>query len=169
MVYGLEKFGLGGTSEIIWCLINLLILFSEKLGPKNPSNFFFFFLIYFIFGCVGSSLLCVGFSLVVESGGYSSLQCAGFSLQWLLLLQSTGSRLTDFSSCGARASVVVACGLSGCGSWALERRLCSCGAQAQLLRGMWDLPGPGLKPVSPALAGRFLTTVPPGKPSNFFL
>ena len=28
---------------------------------------------------------------------------------------------------------------------------------------MWDLPGPGLKPVSPELAGGFLTTVPPGK------
>ena len=27
---------------------------------------------------------------------------------------------------------------------------------------MWDLPGPGLEPVSPALAGGFLTTVPPG-------
>ena len=32
-----------------------------------------------------------------------------------------------------------------------------------MLRGMWDLPGPGLEPVFPALAGRFLTTVPPGK------
>ena len=31
---------------------------------------------------------------------------------------------------------------------------------------MWDLPGPGLEPVSPALAGRFLTIVPPGKPSS---
>ena len=31
---------------------------------------------------------------------------------------------------------------------------------------MWDLPGPGLKPVSPALAGGFLTTVPPGKPQE---
>ena len=29
---------------------------------------------------------------------------------------------------------------------------------------MWDLPGPGLEPVSPALSGRFLTTAPPGKP-----
>ena len=28
---------------------------------------------------------------------------------------------------------------------------------------MWDLPGPGIKPVSSALAGRFLTTAPPGK------
>ena len=29
---------------------------------------------------------------------------------------------------------------------------------------MWDLPGSGLKPKSPALAGGFLTTEPPGKP-----
>ena len=28
---------------------------------------------------------------------------------------------------------------------------------------MWDLPGPGLEPVSPELAGGFLTTVSPGK------
>ena len=28
---------------------------------------------------------------------------------------------------------------------------------------MWDLPGAGLEPVSSALAGGFLTTVPPGK------
>ena len=33
---------------------------------------------------------------------------------------------------------------------------------------MWDLPRPGLKPVSPALAGGFLTTVPPGKAKNYF-
>ena len=31
---------------------------------------------------------------------------------------------------------------------------------------MWDLPGPGLEPMSPALAGGFLTTVPPGKPPS---
>ena len=29
---------------------------------------------------------------------------------------------------------------------------------------MWDPPRPGLEPVSPALAGRFSTTAPPGKP-----
>ena len=28
---------------------------------------------------------------------------------------------------------------------------------------MWDLPGPGVEPASPALAGGFLTTEPPGK------
>ena len=34
---------------------------------------------------------------------------------------------------------------------------------------MWDLPGPGLEPVSPALAGGFLTTAPPGKPPIIIL
>ena len=93
-----------------------------------------------------------GLSLVAASGGYSSLWCTGFSLQWLLLLRSLGSKRAGFSSCGTRA---------------LECRLSSCGTWAQLLRGMWDLPGPGLEPVSPALAGGFLTTAPPGK--SFFL
>ena len=44
------------------------------------------------------------------------------------------------------------------------RRLSSCGPRAQLLHGTWDLPRPGLEPVSPALAGRLSTTAPPGKP-----
>ena len=35
---------------------------------------------------------CTGFSLVAASGGYSSWRCVGFSLWWLLLLQTTGSR-----------------------------------------------------------------------------
>ena len=87
--------------------------------------------------------------LLVASGGHSLLWCAGFSLRRPLLLQSTGSRHTGLSRCGLRA---------------LERRLSSCGARAQLLRGMWDLPRPGLEPMSPALAGGFLTTAPPGKP-----
>ena len=34
---------------------------------------------------------------------------------------------------------------------------------------MWDLPGPGLESMSPALAGGFLTTVPPGKPPHPFI
>ena len=31
-------------------------------------------------------------------------------------------------------------------------------------QGMWNLPRPGMEPVSPALPGRFLTTGPPGSP-----
>ena len=34
---------------------------------------------------------------------------------------------------------------------------------------MWDLPGPGIEPVSLALAGGFLTTVPPGKSHVLFI
>ena len=49
------------------------------------------------------------------------------------------------------------------------RRLSSCGSRAQLLCGMWDLPKPGLEPASPALAGGFSTTAPPGKPASFIL
>ena len=65
-------------------------------------------------------------------------------------------------------SVAVAHGLSSCGSRALERRLSNCGTWAQLLCSMWDLLGPGLEPVFPALAGGLPTTVPPGKPRVWF-
>ena len=46
------------------------------------------------------------------------------------------------------------------------RRLSNCGSRTQPLRGMWDLPRPGLEPVPPAPAGRPPTTVPPGKPTS---
>ena len=42
-------------------------------------------------------------SLVVASEGYSLLRCTGFSLQWLLLLWSTGSRHAGFISCVMQA------------------------------------------------------------------
>ena len=44
-----------------------------------------------------------GLSLVAVSATYSSLWCVGFSLRWLLLLQSSGSRHACFSSCGTQA------------------------------------------------------------------
>ena len=76
-----------------------------------------------------------------------------------------------FSSCGKRGPLFIAVRgpLTIAASlvaehWVQTRRLSNCGSRAQLLRGMWDLPRPGLEPVSPALAGGFLTTAPPGKP-----
>ena len=84
----------------------------------SPSIFLpiYIFLIYFIYFWLHWVFVAAcALSLVVASGGYSSLWCAGFSLRWLLLLQSTGSRQVGFSSCGSRA---------------LERRLSSCGARA---------------------------------------
>ena len=71
--------------------------------------------------------------LVASAGGYSLLSCTGFSLWWLLLLQSTDSR-------------------------------------AIRLQQLWHISlvapqhvGPRMEHVSPALAGRFLTTRLPGK------
>ena len=122
------------------------ILAFSFLKKINFIYFIYYFWLHWVF-----TAAC-GLSLVAASGGYSSLWCASFSLQWLLLLWSTGSRHARFSSCGSQAP---------------ERRLSSCGAWAQLLRGMWDLPGPGLEPTSPALAGGLSITAPPGKPQPF--
>ena len=76
-----------------------------------------------------------------------------------------------FSSCGKWGPLFIAVRgpLAIAASLVTEHRLqthrlSSCGSQAQLVCGMWDLPRPGLEPVSPALAGRFSTTAPPGKP-----
>nr|XP_060164009.1 lymphocyte antigen 86 isoform X1 [Globicephala melas] len=44
------------------------------------------------------------------------------------------------------------------------RRLSGHGSRAQPLRGMWDLPGLGHEPASPASKGGLSTTAPPGKP-----
>ena len=81
-----------------------------------------------------------------------------------------------FSSCGKQGPLfIVVCGpLTLAASLVAEhrlqmRRLSSCGSRTQLLCGMWDLLRPGLEPVSPALAGIFSTTVPPGKPYRYFL
>ena len=76
-----------------------------------------------------------------------------------------------FSSCGKRGPlfITVRRPLTIAASLVAEhrlqtRRVSNCGSRAQSLRGMWDLLRPGLEPVSPALAGRFSTTAPPGKP-----
>ena len=76
-----------------------------------------------------------------------------------------------FSSCGKRGPLFIAVRgpLTIAASLVAEhrlqtRRLSRCGSRAQLLRGTWDPPRPGLEPVSPALAGRLSTTAPPGRP-----
>ena len=64
------------------------------------------------------------------------------------------------SNCGMRDSHwgVFSC----CRALALELGLSSCSTQASLL------PGPGMEAMSPALAGRFLTTGPSEKSSHHF-
>ena len=52
-----------------------------------------------------------GLSLVVASGGHSSLQCAGLSLSRPLLLRSTGSRRTGSVVVAHGPSCSAACGI----------------------------------------------------------
>ena len=63
-------------------------------------------------------------------------------------------------------TVVTVRGPGSYGPQAPRNSLISGGTQTQLPPGMWDLPRPGIKPVSPALAGGFFTTEPPGKPED---
>ena len=112
---------------------------------------FFFFLIYFIlfiylfiFGCAGSSVHARAFSSRGKRGPLF------IAVQGPLFIAVRGPfTIAAPPVAGHRLQTL---------------RLSSCGSRAQLLRGMWDLPRPGLEPVSPALAGRFSTTAPPGKP-----
>ena len=89
-----------------------------------------FFIIVFISGCPGSSSLR---GLLSGCGEWGLSHCS------------------SSSCCEAQASVAIACGLSRCGSQALEHRLSNSGTGAKLLWRMRDLPGSGIKPLSPEL------------------
>ena len=64
-------------------------------------------------GCARSLLLCTGFLQLQQSGATFQLQCPGFSVWWLLLLRSTGSRGTGVSSCSMQAQQPWSTGLVG--------------------------------------------------------
>ena len=95
----------------------------------------YFIVILFIY------LLCwvfaaAGFSLVVVSGGSSLVAVHG-------LLIAVVSLVVEPRPSGM-GLLVAASGCSICASWALEHRLRSRGAGAQLFQGMWDLRRRGL-------------------------
>ena len=108
---------------------------------RHPTSHFhtfhgIFFNFLFIFSCAGSSLLRASFFSCGERE--ATPHCGGWA-----------SHCGGFSCCraqalGRQASVAVAYGLS-CSST------------------LGNLPGPGIKPVSPTLAGGFLTTGPQEK------
>ena len=101
---------------------------------------FFLRFIYLTFFDHGGSSCCTELYLVEVSRIYSFILVHGVLIALASLVQSTGSRHTDFSSCGAW-------------TW--------------LFHDMWDLLGPGIKPVSLALQGGFLTTGSPAKSYHY--
>ena len=79
----------------------------------------------FIFGCAESSLLCGLSSSVSEGWGWGATLVAKQRL-----FVAVASLIAEHRIWGTWASVVAACELSSCGSWALEHSLSNCGAGA---------------------------------------
>ena len=82
-------------------------------------------------------LFCLCWVFVAE-WAFLWLQYMDFSLRWLLLLRSMGSRLVGFSPCGVWAQYL----------WllALEHRLSGRSTQAYLLQGIWIFLDQGSNP-----------------------
>ena len=102
---------------------------------------------YLVLAVLGP-LCCAGFSRC----GVKPSPCGGLSGCAAQALEHVG-----FSRLWGLGSAVTVPGPQTTGSVVVAREL-SCST------AMWDLPGPGIEAASPALAGRFLTTAPPGKP-----
>ena len=97
------------------------------------------FLIILLFSCAESSLLCRLFSSCSKQGPLFAGVCR-ILIKVASLVWGTGCGCKGFSSCGMW--------LSSCSSQALEHRLNSCGAWAQLLHGMQGLPRPRIELMS---------------------
>lgn len=87
--------------------------------------------------------------LVMSVHMYRGLCWVFVAVGVLSLVVVQTSHYRDFSHCGLKAQ--------GHSSFS------SCGTQALLPHGMWNLLGTGIKPRSPALAGGSLAIGPPGK------
>ena len=119
----------------------------------------------------------------MKDANQNVLLLKNYSFIWLLMFFFVvGTALglcccrQTFSSCGkqrlpsgtlwlliAVASLVAECGLVGVHGFS------SCGAQALLPCSMWDLSGPRMEPMSPALAGGFLAPRPLEKSGLFLI
>ena len=103
----------------------------------------------------GSLLLHGLFSSFSERGLLSSWVHELLIAEASLVEHSSGA--LEFQQLQHRGSVAVGPGLRGTGSVVVAQGL-SCPA------GMWGLPGSGMEPKPPALAGGFFTMQPPGEP-----
>ena len=125
--------------EQIWQNVNnreiWVIRMQEFFVPFVFLRFTYFWLRWDFIATLGLSHIVVGRLLIAVASPVAE----------------QGSRQTGFSCCGARAQQ-----FQLMGSRAHDQQLwCT---------GMWDLPGSGIEPVSPALVGGFFITEPPGKP-----
>ena len=76
-------------------ILKIIPLFIKKKKITRHTLFLFFislFILFIYFWLCWVFVAARGLSLVVARGAYSLLRCPGFSLRWLLLLQSMNSR-----------------------------------------------------------------------------
>ena len=129
----------------LWCVCGWFFSFFKD---------FVFYLFTCALGlvcCTNASSSCREWELLSKCGARDS-HCSGS-----LLLQSTGSKCMDFTSCGSRA---LDCLLSSCGSVVVV-----CGLSFPTACEIFS--DQGLNPC-PCFGGRFFTTELPGKPSGHF-
>ena len=93
--------------------------YNSDFSLRMRSIVCFFVFVFVFFWLRWVFVAACGLFLVATSGSYSSLQCMGFSLWWLLCCrawvlgtQASVVAARGLSSCGVRASVVVAHRLS---------------------------------------------------------
>ena len=147
-------------AELVVMLATSCLFLNIKFALLIAEILCFFknnYLLIFILDCAGSLLLHRLFSSCSEQG--QSL--TGFLLQWLLLLQSSGCVACGLQQLQLMGSVVTAHRLQSTGSVVVGPGL-SCSKACGIFRSE-------IEPVSPALAGGFFTTEPPGKPLKFYI
>ena len=105
-----------GYCEVLIIIRHILVCPSSPACIPLPSFFSFFFFLIFIYLYIylwlcGVFVSVRGLSLVVASGGHSSLRCAGLSPSRPLLLQSTGSRRAGSVVVAHGPTCSAACGI----------------------------------------------------------
>ena len=128
---------------------------AQTVGFQNRHPLLKNAFIYLFMGVLGLHR-CSGFSLVAARRGDSLFVVCGFLIAVVSLAMSTGSRAPGLYQMWHVDSAAAAPGFESTSTW------------VWLLQNMWDLSVSRMESVSPALAGGFFTTEPPGKPDIHF-
>ena len=119
-------------------LFQICFFFFQRLQSLYLTSFYLFLVALGLCCCAQAFFSCSKQGLLSSFGARAS-HCGGFSC-----CSTRALGCLDFSGC--HMGCHMAHGLSSWGFWALEGGLSSCGALAELLRGMWDLPRQGINP-----------------------